>query len=608
MNWNIRKPSQGKVIATESIVKNNRDWVWYIAGIIALTVIVYLPSLKNAFTNWDDPYYVTDIGLIRNLSLQTIKTFFSTYVADNYHPLTMLSLAVNYKLSGLNPEGYHITNLLLHLCNILLVFVFIRKLSGDWRIAAITSLLFSIHPMHVESVAWVSERKDVLFTFFYLLALCVYVDYVNAPKLKLYFAVFILYILSLLSKGMAVTLPLVLLLVDYYKGRKFNTKSFFEKIPFIMLSIVFGVIAIYAQHSTQALESNVGVSYFDRIIFASYAMVIYLWKAIFPFHLSCFYDYPIKTNGYYPFIFYLSPIILIVLGYLIYKLSRKNKNAGFAALFFIFTIGIVLQLLPVGKAIIAERYTYVPYIGLSFLAGKGIVSITGNKNMLQSIRVGVISAFAIVTLIFTWLTYQQCYAWKNSLTLWTEVINNSPSALAYCNRGQYFMESGNNDEAIADFTKSIEMRDYVAAYLNRSSVYLKMGLVDKALDDCNKMISLSPDNAYAYNTKGECLNEKKEYTESVEAVDKAIQLKPDYDLPCYTKGNALNSLGKYDEAIIAFNSAININSRFKEAYNNRSVAYFEKKEYAKALTDVLKAKELGFNVNVQYLQFLSENK
>lgn len=471
------------------------------------------------------------------------------------------------------------------------------------RIAAITALLFAVHPMHVESVAWVSERKDVLYAFFYLLALCTYVKYAEAPKVKLYVTVFVFFLLSLLSKGMAVTLPLVLLAIDYYRGKKPFAKAILEKTPFLILSVVFGIVAIYAQHSTQAIEVSTTGSYFDRILFGCYAMLTYLWKSIFPFSLSCFYDYPIKHNGYYPAVFYLAPLIIVALAYLVYKPARKNKDIVFALLFFVFTIVVVLQLIPVGKAIVADRYTYIPYIGLFFLLGKWIVSMVDSKS---NNRI-VLPAFAVIVLVFGWFTYQQCKVWKDSLTLWSGAIKNAPSAVAYCNRGQYYMDANNNDDALNDFTRSIELRDYAAAYLNRSSVYLKTGLIDKALDDCNKMISLWPDNAFAYNTQSECLTQKKDYTASVESADKAIQLKPDYDIAYYTKGNALSFLEKYDEAIDAYNKAIALNPQLKEAYNNRSAMYYVKKEYTLALADAQKAQELGFAVNANYMETLKNS-
>ncbi|MGP8214094.1 MAG: tetratricopeptide repeat protein [Bacteroidia bacterium] len=594
-------------------VKKKTNWLWHIAGITVLTIIVYLPSLQNLFTNWDDPIYVTDNILIRNLSLPSIKSYFCNYVAGNYHPLTMLSLAINYNFSGLSPGFYHITNLFIHICNALLVYVFIKKLTGDIRIAAITSLLFAIHPLHVESVAWVSERKDVLYAFFYFSALCVYLNYVKAPAVKLYFTVIILYILSLLSKAMAVTLPLVLLLLDYYKGRKPDSKAIFEKIPFIALSFIFGIIAVYAQQTANALEVKTGFSYFDRILFAGYGITAYLWKFLFPFHLSCFYDYPVKTNGYFPFIFYLSPLLVMVLAFFVYKSFRNNKDVVFAFLFFIFTIILVLQLIPVGNALYADRYTYIPYIGLFFLAGKGIVLlIESNSRRIKKIRPWLLYALGAIALFFSCLTYLQCRVWKNDLTLWTSAINNSSSALAYCSRGKYYMENNKNDDAVTDYNKAIDLRDdYSSAYLDRSSLLLKMGIIDKALDDCNKFISLSHDNiqesAFAYINKGKCLIVKKNYSPALAALDKAIQINPGLVPAFYFKGGALYCLGKYEEAINAYTKAIEINPEFKEAYYSRSNTFFAEKEYALALTDALKAKELGYNVNDRYIEMLNEH-
>jgi len=578
----------------------------YVTGIIVIAFIAYFPSFNNLFTGWDDQLYITNNPHIRSLSFSSIKAFFGTYEMGNYHPLTMFTLALNYHFSGLDPWSYHTTNFILHLANTLLVFVFIRKLCGDIKVSAIVSLLFAIHPMHVESVAWVSERKDVLYTFFYLGALCIYMDFLKTQKAKTLLLVFLLYVLSLFSKGVAVTLPLVLLLLDYYSGRKIDRKALLEKLPFFLLSIVFGVVAIYAQASTDALTVKTGFTFFERILFSSYGILAYLSKLLLPFNLACFYDYPVKINGSYPFLFYISPVIVLGIAYMVYKLFRRNKDIVFASLFFISTIFLVLQILPVGKALYADRYTYVAYIGFFFLIAKGVVYVLDAEKFVKS-RTLLVVIFCSVGLIFMYQSNKQCRAWKNNTTLWTNALHNAPSAMSYYSIGEIYMEEHDTANAIAYFDTSIDMRHaYIDPYINRSHLFEKKGLIDKALADCDTMISISPNNSLAYGTKASCLIDKRDYNDALIFTDKAIQKNPVNVLAYVNKGLALYYLTRYDEAINAFSTAIAIDPTQQDAFFNRSGCYYAEKKYKPALDDALKAKELGCYVDDRYIELLKK--
>src|SRR6266571_3392951 len=268
--------------------------VLFLAVTLVLTVLSFSPSLDNGFTNWDDPGYVLENYSIRDLSQKNVANVFTSYLQGNYHPLTVLSYAVEYKFFQLDPKIYHITNLLLHVLNTTFVFWLIRLLTGRLETAAITAVLFGIHPLHVESVAWISERKDVLFSLFYLGSLISYVLSLTKVQDRVRYLIMslVLFILSLLSKGVAVTLPLVLLLIDYYFKRTFTKKIFIEKIPFFLLSIGFGVIAILAQKSEGAIQTMTTYPFYDRLLIASYGIVTYLFKIFVPQQLSAFYPYP----------------------------------------------------------------------------------------------------------------------------------------------------------------------------------------------------------------------------------------------------------------------------------------------------------------------------
>ena len=334
-------------------------------GILLLTFIVFWPSLQNGFTNWDDTYYVTQNTLIKSLSFEHLKDIFTTSERSLYHPFTMLSFALNYQIAELNPFTYHFTNLLFHLINTFLVFYFIYLISEKQiGTALITAVLFGIHPMHVESVAWVSERKDVLFTCFFLAAASTYWHYISSGKSKTYVFALLLFLASLLSKATAVTLPLVLLLLDYYKGRKLNMQLIIEKIPFFILSIIFGLLTIKYQ-SQGAIGDLDDFSALERIMFASYGFVMYALKFLLPFNLSAFYPYPATENM--PILFKIAPLLAVIMLALAAFSLKKTKVIAFGLTFYAFTVFLTLQFISVGGAVMADRYTYVPYIGLSFI-------------------------------------------------------------------------------------------------------------------------------------------------------------------------------------------------------------------------------------------------
>ena len=288
--------------------KNRIKWLsWpglYCIVPLALTVVAFHGSLNNGFTNWDDDDYVTDNQLIRQLSLQNIQRMFSpaTLVSANYQPVTILWLAINYALGKLNPAVYILTNLLLHLLNVLLVFLFIRKLAGNDRIAGICAVIFGVHPMHVEPVAWITGRKDVLYTFFFLSALLSYLRYREKhgrEKAVAYSLACILFALSLLSKSAAVTLPFILLLVDFYQKRKFTAAMLLEKAPFLIGAILIGILAIQGQESQGTLDEGAAYPIMGRMLIACYSYMFHIVKFFVPVKLSAFYPYPPRCNQHH---------------------------------------------------------------------------------------------------------------------------------------------------------------------------------------------------------------------------------------------------------------------------------------------------------------------
>ena len=468
-----------------------------LALILSITLLVYLPVFEAGFV-WDDKSYIRDNPLISTIDPQTI---FSSYYMGNYHPVTMLFFSIEYKFFGLNETGYHILNLFLHLVNVLLVYFAVFLLCKKKQVALIAALLFGIHPLHTESVAWIAALKDLLYTGFFLGAYIFYLKYISEKRNKFYWIALLFFMFSLLSKAMAVSLPVVLLLTDYFKERKINLKTWIEKIPFFLPAILFGIVAIFAQQSSQGIQDISTYSFPQRVAFASYGLITYLWKSLLPVYQSAFYPYPVKSGEPLGLPFFIYPILLLGLfAFAIYSL-RFTKKLFFGIGFFAITVFLVLQLFPVGDAVMADRYSYLSSIGIFYLAGEGFNWIWHNK--------GKTLAFALlvpIVLFFSVLTYVRNTVWENEITLWTDVIKKFPEALiAYNNRGGAYLMEKKFDEALADLNKVIQSRPGNAEALNNRAVILSnKKRIKEALDDLNKALESRPD--YAEDRKSTRLN------------------------------------------------------------------------------------------------------
>jgi protein O-mannosyl-transferase len=284
----------------QTCILNKWKYMTMLGFIVLISFFAYLPVLQNGLLEWDDYGYINNNPLIYSINL---KEIFSHIVMWNYHPLTILTLAIEYYFFGLNATGYHAVSLLFHLLNVSLVFYTILLLCDRIEVALIASLLFGIHPIHVESVAWVSELKDLLYTFFFLASYIYYLKYLKVPQRKFYVFALFLFSASLLSKAMAASLPVVLLLTDYFKGRKISRKILLEKVPFFLLALTLGLVAVFAQGESVSTQ-DLGFSVLQRIAFACYGFITYLVKIILPINLSAFYPYPIlDSNHIYIYIY-----------------------------------------------------------------------------------------------------------------------------------------------------------------------------------------------------------------------------------------------------------------------------------------------------------------
>ena len=622
---------QSPVIAVKPKEEKNKNLIYILISIV-VTAIVYAISLDNGWIkNWDDGGYVLDYtnslgDLVHKLSWHNIKEIFSVFYKGNYHPLTTLFYAIEFSIVKESPFLYHLVNLVFHLLNVFLVYIFVKLLTKKPEIAFITALFFGIHPMHVESVAWISELKDVLYSFLFLGSLICYFYYFTKKENKTRFYIISLsaFFLSSLSKSASVTLPVVMLLIDYYMKRKWDKKLIIEKIPFILIAMIFGVVAIFSQHSAGAIQDiNPLYKWFERPLLASYSTMTYILKLFVPIDLTAMYPYPDRLHGFLPIEYYIAPVVVITVAVLVYISRKFNRDIIFGVAFFVVTISLVLQILPVGGAIVSERYSYIPYIGLFMIIGKGYVFSQEDKSKFAVSIKWIYPAILIIgTLMFSVLTFQRIKIWKNGEILFTNVIKKYPNLpfaysnrgylyynfikdydkamsdynkclaidstfhRAWSNRGVLYFNIGKPDSAIRDFTKALKYdKTNTDALIGRANSYSKINKFDLALPDYNRYIELDQKDAKSYLWRGIAYYNIKKFNEAFADINRCISMLPNEDNAYFWKGLIYYERKDYETAIKEFDHSIELNPKQTEAYSWRGLAEFNLKNYNKAIDD-----------------------
>ncbi|MFC1590543.1 tetratricopeptide repeat protein [Candidatus Omnitrophota bacterium] len=530
--------------------------------VIAITAFSFLPSLGNDFMDGrDDASYVTENDAIKELSADNIRKIFTSGFLGHYCPIVMMSFAAEHHFFGLDPFYYHLSNFILHLLITALVFYFLYLISSGSVITAfVASLLFGIHPLQVEVVAWISERKELVCLLFYMLSLISYVKYI-AGKKRSYYALSIAFgMLALFSKIMAVTIPFIFILLDYLYGRKIDRRSLLEKIPLVAAGIILGFVNLYFEIDVGATRYS---GYFlGRVYFLSKTLFFYFGKLFKPVNLSAYYRYyHIPVENLKEIYFYIAGLVLLA-GAVIYS-RRYTKRVVFGSCFFLITILPTMELIPHGSAFAADRYMYFPSIGIFYMIALGIARILRLEGArAKALKALVIGLMVVIIPVLSVLTRARCRVWKDTVTLLTDVMKKDPtqSTMPYRNIGIYYEKKGDIDNSIEYFKKAVKIAPY------------RDGLMDNL--------------ERAYNNKKFLIRQEKGDAADVSAVgrDKAVFLNE--------IGVAQGKKGDLDGSIIFFEGAVKAYPDHAETYNNLGFAYFLKKDHVRAEENFKKALEI----------------
>lgn len=547
--------------------------------IVFITLLVYLPALQNEFVNWDDPKYIVEMQRFQPINMTNIHQIFTGFYVANWHPLTILSHAIDYRIWGLNPFWHHLGNNILHGFNTLLVLILtfqlvtVNKIKGEGRryalsAASITALLFAIHPLHVESVAWVSERKDLLCAFFFLLSIIFYNKYRSSDSKKavLYFCTLFSFMLSLFSKPMAVTLPLVLLILDFYPLRGFTKEKdhrqimwlIVEKIPFFIFSLIASVLTMKAQVEFNALSSTRVFPLMERLLNGIHSLAFYWIKMLFPFNLAPLYPYPGEISFFSPeYLFSAIAVVLITL----FALLRFNKNKLYFSvwIYYLVTLLPVIGIIQAGGQSAADRYIYLPGVAPFILAGLACSSLVCGKEKVMALLARAAILFCSLLLVI--VTVKQTGIWQNSLNLWNHEIKVLPksSPFIYNNRGTAYMQLKKYEEANADFAKAIELGPtYLDFYRSRGNSYMELGHFAEAIYDYSHIIKIDDKNEIAYNSRGAAYHILGRTNEARRDYEKALEINPDNGRAFYNIALIFEEAGEMEQAFLYYQKAASL--------------------------------------------------
>jgi tetratricopeptide (TPR) repeat protein len=580
--------------------------------LVAATLALYNPVNRHPFVNYDDDRYVVENPHVHNgLGWDTIAWAFTSTQEANWHPLTWLSHALDYRFYHQNPTGHHFTSLLIHAANAVLLFLLLSSATGQTGPSLFVALLFALHPINVESVAWVAERKNVLSTFFLLAAIGAYGWYAQKPHWQRYLAVPASFALGLMSKPMVITLPLVLMLLDYWPldriegipvttlpaPRFSRARLFAEKLPLLVLSAVSAVITMQAQQAGGAMRSTAQFSLGVRLENAVVAYAMYLWKTIWPSHLAPIYPHPGDSLATWRVA--ASVLMLVaVTGVVVKFRSKRYLLAGW--LWFLGTLVPVIGLVQVGDQAMADRYAYIPLIGIFVMVAWGAADWADSRHIGA---IALVIPAACVLLALSAATYRQLGYWSSNYDLWTHALAvtdrnfiahdnlggalllldkadeayshflaaaeiNPRDPMSRSNLGAYLQEHGHLDEAIDQYKRVISLTSdpglLAATYANLGAAYRALGADEQARQNYEQAIRLNSSQSNAYLGLGQLQEKQNKLDAAISDYSRSVDLSPT-DRGFVLLGHALERSGRPAEALAAYHQALKISPDLVEA-------------------------------------------
>jgi tetratricopeptide (TPR) repeat protein len=543
------------------------------AALVLLTVAAYGGVLRSAFVNYDDDVYVTgNAEVLRGLDGASIVWAATATHASNWHPVTWLSHMLDVELFGLDSGKHHATSLLLHAANVVLLFLlFVRMTGAVWR-SALVAALFAVHPLHVESVAWIAERKDVLSTFLWLLTSAAWLRYLAAPAASRYVVVLAAFALGLMAKPMLVTLPFTLLLLDAWPLRRRERgwrALLVEKAPLFAMAALSCVATLVAQRRGGAVQALADFTFAERLANALTSYVAYLGRAAWPSSLAVFYP-----HGHEHLLAWsVAWAALLLAAGTAAALSRAKRAPylAFGWLWYVGTLVPVIGLVQVGGQGMADRYTYVPLIGVFVAVAWGLAEAVGESAARR--RVAVVAAIAAVGALAL-VTRAQVGTWRDSTALFERALSvTTGNWLAENNLGRALSDAGRVDDAIAHFERALRIApDYVGAHLNLGNALVSTGRVDEGIDRYRRALALRPDFAEARGNLGAALLARGEAGQAVAEYEQAVRASPGSLKLANGLGVALARAGRFEEAVAAYRRALQLDPQSSDALNNLGLA------------------------------------
>lgn len=581
-------------------------------GLIAATLLVYWRVADYGFIqNYDDAEYITQNPFIQQgLTWKGITWAFTTGYAANWHPLTWISHTIDIQLFGLHPAGHHLVSLFFHLINTILLFTVLNRMTkGFWQ-SAFVAAVFALHPLHVESVAWIAERKDVLSTLFWLLTMWTYHSWTERPSLKRYGLIMVCLVLGLMTKPMLVTLPLVLLLLDYWPLRRLSTERnkgakvakgtpstswsrirplVVEKIPLLVVALASSASTFLVQQQYTAVQSADVFPMSSRIINGLTAYSAYIFKTIRPADLAVYYPHHGLNTPLLPAI--ASAGFLIVISTIVVYLRQRNPYLIVGWLWYLGTLVPVIGLIQVGAQAMADRYMYVPMVGLLIMVAWGSRDITLSWPHRKTVLAIASGSIAVILLE---LTNSQIAYWRDSATLFQRAVGvTTGNWLAHNNLGQALFQQGRADEAIGHYNEAIRISPTnVQPHINLAVAYDSRGETEKALTHYLTALSLNNNLPDVHCNAGIDLYRQGKVQEAISHYNEVLRIDPNHLQAHVNLASALAALGRVDEAIAHYGAALRINNTLPDIHYNIAVYYHGQGKITEAISHYQEALRL----------------